>query len=156
MTAHHQNCAIRARQARDSVESLKFLADKDPTYRENFRQAFVPSSEYAVFTRSIDLHNFCQLSHISKGYIASIYNAYCGKSKDVLCLFLHDFSRSEIAAHLHCSEKTVTNALTLLVREIELIVSDTDLPDTGVLPFPEDVPPRANYRNAGRRRAKSC
>ncbi|CDQ10202.1 protein of unknown function [Acidithiobacillus ferrivorans] len=152
-TTHHQNCEIRARQAHDSTESLAFLKEKDPTYRENFRQIFIPASTYAVFNRTIELHNHCQLSHGSKEYLASIYHAYNGKNKDVLCLFLHDLSRSEIAEHLRCSEKTITNALALLVQEIEQIVSSDDLPDTELgLPLPEDIPARANYRNAGRRR----
>jgi len=157
-TTHHQACEIRARQARDSAKSFAYLKENNPTYRENFRQVYVPAEQYAQHIDQIEQHNSCHLSRLTSTYKASIYHSYGGKNKnsDILCLFLHDLSRSEIAEHLQCSEKTVTNALALLVREIEQIVSSEDLPDTELLlPLPEDVPPRANYRNAGRR-AKSC
>lgn len=148
---HHQACEIRARQARDSAESWAFLQEKDPTYRENFRQVYVPAEQYVQHIEQIEQHNACHLSRLTSTYKASIYHSYIGKNRDILCLFLRDLSRSEIAEHLRCSEKTVTNALALLVCEIEQIVS-SDLPDTEErLPLPKDIPARANYRNAGRK-----
>lgn len=153
MTTHHQNCAIRARQARDSAESLAYLKGNDPAYRENFRQIYVSAEQYVRHIEQIERHNACHLSRLTSTYKASLYHSYVGKNSDILCLFLHDWSRSEIAEHLQCSEKTVTNALALLVQEIEQIVSSEDLPDIGVLPLPEGVPPRAKYRNAGRKKS---
>lgn len=158
MTTHRQAYEIRRRQARDSAESLAYLKENDPTYRENFRSTFVPSKDYEQHIEQIEQHNTCHLSRATETYKASIYHSYTGKNKDVLCLFLHDLSRSEIAEHLRCSEKTITNALALLVHEIEQIVSavgfSENLPDTEelVLPLPEAISVRANYRNAGRKK----
>ena len=152
-TTHHQACEIRARQARDSAKSFAYLKEKDPAYRENFRPNYVPAEPYERYMEQLEQHNSCHLSRLTSTYKASIYHSYVGKNADILCLFLHEYSRSEIAEHLQCSEKTVTNALALLVLEIEQIVSSEDLPDIGVLPLPEGVPPRANYRNAGRKKS---
>ena len=153
-TTHHQVCEIRARQARDSAKSFAYLKKHDPTYRENFRSTYVPAEEYEQHIKQIEQHNACHLSRLTSTYKASIYHSHVGKNSDILCLFLHDLSRSEIAAHLRCSEKTVTNALALLVQEIEQIVSRDTEPAALALPAPEDIPPRTNYRNAGRK--KSC
>lgn len=153
-THHHEDCEIRARQAQDSAKSLAYLTEKDPTYRENFRQIYVPAEEYEQHIKQIEQHNSCHLSRLTNTYKASIYQSYVGKNSDILCLFLHDLSRSEIAEHLRCSKKTVTNALALLVQEIEQIVSRDTEPVALALPAPENIPPRTNYRNAGRK--KSC